>query len=159
VGDFCRTVYSRPEFIQTLAKSTPISQHVKVDYELRGCPINKDQLLEVLSAFLNGRKPVAPTHAVCVDCKLNGTVCVMVAKGLPCMGPLTQTGCGALCPAYGRACYGCFGPKETPNTASWSQWEEAQGASQEDLVRAFRTFNAYAPAFREESEKHEKAPK
>ena len=127
VKEFISIVYARPDYIETLKKSTPITDHVFVDFELRGCPINKYQLVEVLSAFLNGRKPNTPPHSVCVECKLRGTVCVMVAQGTPCLGPVTQAGCGALCPAYARGCYGCFGPKETPNTASLSALVERAG--------------------------------
>jgi coenzyme F420-reducing hydrogenase gamma subunit len=156
VKEFISIVYARPEFIETLNKSTPISDHVRVDFELRGCPIDKQQLIEVISAYLFGRKPNTPPHSVCVECKRRGTVCVMVASGTPCLGPVTQCGCGAICPAYARGCYGCFGPKETPNTASLAAWWPGLGVSQEDLVRAFRSFNAYAEPFRRESEAHEK---
>ncbi len=156
VKEFASIVYARPDYIETLKKSTPITDHVFVDFELRGCPVNKYQLVEVLSAYLNGRKPNTPPHAVCVECKQRATVCVMVASGTPCMGPVTQAGCGALCPAYARGCYGCFGPKETPNTPALSAWWSQLGVSERDLVRAFRSFNAYAEPFRRESESHEK---
>ena len=156
VKEFLSIVYAQPEYIETLNKSTPIADHVFVDFELRGCPINKQQLLEVISAFLHGRKPNTPPHSVCIECKLRGTVCVMVAHGTPCLGPVTQAGCGAICPTYHRGCYGCFGPKETPNTASLSQWWLRLGVSRPDLTRVFRSFNAYAEPFRKESEVHEK---
>jgi sulfhydrogenase subunit delta len=156
VKEFISIVYARPEYIATLNKSTAIADHVRVDFELRGCPINKHQLVEVISAFLHGRKPNTPPHSVCIECKQRGTVCVMVARGIPCLGPVTQAGCGAICPAYTRGCYGCFGPKETPNTASLSAWWSSLGVSERDLVRAFRGFNAYAEPFRKESEAHEK---
>jgi coenzyme F420-reducing hydrogenase gamma subunit len=155
VDEFISIVYARPDYIDTLERSTPIADHVRVDFELRGCPINKRQLLEVISAFLHGRKPNTPPHSVCIECKLRGTVCVMVAKGIPCLGPVTQAGCGAICPAYARGCYGCFGPKETPNMRSLSAWWGRLGVGEEDMVRALRTFNANAEAFREESEAHE----
>jgi sulfhydrogenase subunit delta len=156
VKEFLSIVYAQPEYIETLNKSTPIADHVFVDFELRGCPINKQQLLEVISAFLHGRKPNTPPHSVCIECKLRGTVCVMVAHGTPCLGPVTQAGCGAICPTYHRGCYGCFGPKETPNTASLSQWWSHLGVRRPDLIRAFRSFNACAEPFRKESEVHEK---
>jgi sulfhydrogenase subunit delta len=155
VRDFVSIVYASPQYIKTLNKSTPIADHVFVDFELRGCPINKAQLVEVLSAFLNEREPNTPRHSVCVECKLRGTVCEMVARGTPCMGPVTQAGCGALCPAYDRGCYACFGPKETPNTRSLAFWWQHLGVGREDLIRGFRSFNAYAEAFRKESEAHE----
>jgi coenzyme F420-reducing hydrogenase gamma subunit len=138
-----------------LKTSTPIEAHVAVDFQLRGCPINKYQLLEVLNAFLNGRRPNIPTHSVCIECKRNGVVCVMVAHGTPCMGPVTHAGCGALCPAYNRGCYGCFGPMETPNARPLSsRWKEL-GVDRDGLIRAFRSYNAGAESFRKESEIHE----
>lgn len=155
VAEFISIVYARPEYIETLSQSTPISAHVRVDFELRGCPINKQQLVEVISALLNGRKPNTPSHSVCIECKQRGTVCVMVAHGTPCLGPVTHAGCGAICPNYARGCYGCFGPMESPNTKSLSkQWNQL-GANEKDLLRVFRSFNASAEPFRKESEAHE----
>src|SRR5262245_19567499 len=115
VKQFISVVYATPAYIQTLDRSTPIADHVPVDFELRGCPINKRQLLEVISAYLQGRRPDISPESVCMECKRRGSVCVMVAHGTPCLGPVTHAGCGAICPAYGRSCYGCYGPKETPN--------------------------------------------
>lgn len=155
VKDFISIVYANPEYIDTLKKSTPIADHIPVDFELRGCPINKTQLMEVINAFLNHRKPAISPHSTCVECKLKGTVCVMVAQGTPCLGPVTHAGCGAICPSYNRGCYGCYGPMETPNTKALSRrWQEL-GVEKPDLVRAFRGFNAWADAFRKESETHE----
>ena len=156
VKEYASIVYASPQYIDSLGKSTPISDHVQVDYQLWGCPINKRQLVEVLSAFLNGRKPNIPAHSVCMTCKMHGTVCVMVAHGTPCLGPVTHDGCGALCPSYNRGCYGCFGPKETPNTHSLSEWWTRLGVKDRDIMRVFRTFNANTEAFRRESEIHEK---
>ena len=154
VKEFVSIVYATPAYISTLDRSTPIAAHVFVDFELRGCPIRKEQLLEVISAFLHGRKPNTPTNSVCVECKLRGTVCVMVAHGTPCLGPVTQAGCGAICPAYHRGCYGCFGPQETPNAPSLSAWWVRLGVRERDLVRVFRSFNAGAEPFREAAESH-----
>lgn len=155
VRDFTSLVYATPQYIQTLNKSTPIVDHVRVDYELHGCPINKRQLVEVLSAFLNGRRPNIPSHSVCTECKRSGAVCVMVAHGTPCLGPVTHAGCGALCPSYNRGCYGCYGPMESPNTAALAKGWVQLGAKETDLLRAFRSYNSYAEAFRRESEAHE----
>jgi coenzyme F420-reducing hydrogenase gamma subunit len=154
VKEYTSVVYARPDYIRTLATSTAIAEHVPVDFELHGCPINKRQLIEVISAFLVGRRPVVPPHSVCVECKLKGNVCVMVAHGTPCLGPVTHAGCGALCPSYDRGCYGCFGPMQTPNTASLSGALAELGMNKETLRRVYRTFNATAGAFREESERH-----
>jgi len=155
VEAFVAAVYPSPQYIQTLATSTPIAAHVSVDYELRGCPIDKAQLLEVISAFIAGRKPSIASSSVCVECKLRGTPCVMVAHGTPCLGPVTHAGCGALCPAFNRGCYGCFGPMETPNTSSLAGRWRALGAAPREVHRVFRTFNAAAEAFRQESDAHD----
>ena len=147
VAQFRSLVYASPEHIDTLATSTPISAHVPVDYELRGCPIDRRQLLEVLSAFLIGRKPNLPDTSVCTECKRRGLTCVMIADGTPCLGPVTQAGCGALCPAYRRGCFGCFGPMTSPNIPALVSQLRACGLSEDAIQRAFRTFNAAAPAF------------
>jgi sulfhydrogenase subunit delta len=156
VADFIKAVYPQPRYIKTLAQSTPLSAHVKVDFELNGCPINKVQLLEVIGAYLAGRRPVVAAHSVCLECKLRGNICLLV-QGTPCLGPVTHAGCGALCPTYHRGCYGCYGPKETPNTASLAAcFSRRLGVSKDNLVRAFRTFYNSAPQFRRESEAHER---
>jgi coenzyme F420-reducing hydrogenase gamma subunit len=152
VEEFRRAVYARPEYISTLSTSTPIADHVPVDLELRGCPINKRQLLEVLSALLDGRAPNLPTESVCAECKRRGNVCVMVARGTPCLGPVTQSGCGAICPAYDRGCYGCFGPTETPNLPSLVARLGELGMDRGQRLRVFRTYNAGSPPFRAASE-------
>ena len=155
VAEFTRVVYAEPDFISTLATSTPISDHVPVDFELNGCPINKLQLVEVISAHLNERRPRVRSHSVCVECKRRGTVCVMVAHGTPCLGPVTHAGCNALCPSYNRGCYGCYGPMETPNTPSLSRRMAELGSEDVDIVRVYRTFNAAKEPFRSASEAHE----
>jgi sulfhydrogenase subunit delta len=153
VNDFIAAVYASPQYIETLTTSTSISAHVAVDYELHGCPINKTQLIEVISAFLVGRKPAIASHSVCIECKRHGTVCVMV-QGTPCLGPVTHAGCGAICPSFRRGCYGCYGPMESPNTTALAREWRALGATSQDVQRVFRTFNAAAEPFLKESEAH-----
>ena len=154
VKEFAAAVYARPEYIDTLKTSTGIAEHVRVDFELRGCPPDGRQLLEVVSAHLQGRKPNVSSVSICMECKRQGHVCVQVAHGTPCLGPVTHDGCGALCPAHLRGCYGCFGPKEQPNTGSLARWWSGMGVSPVEIRRAYRTFNANAEPFRKESEAH-----
>jgi coenzyme F420-reducing hydrogenase gamma subunit len=149
VREFISAVYATPAYISTLETSTPISAHVAVDFELHGCPINKYQLVEVVTAFLHGRKPGIPSTSVCTECKRRGVVCVTVAHGTPCLGPVTHAGCGGLCPAFNRGCFGCFGPKETPNTAALIPLLRDNGLSTGEVQRIFQTFNASSEAFRE----------
>jgi sulfhydrogenase subunit delta len=154
-GDFLRSVYARPDYIETLSTSTAIADHVPVDFELRGCPINRHQLVEVLQSLAAGRRPQTATHSVCLDCKRRGTVCVTVAQGIPCLGPITQSGCGAICPSYDRGCYGCFGPAAQPNCNSLSDHLIKTGTASAALVPLLRNYNAAAPAFRTESDRLE----
>ncbi len=156
VSEFTQIVYATPEYISTLDRSMPISSFVKVDYELRGCPINKNQLVEILNAFLNKRKPNISPSSVCIECKLKGNICVMVANGTPCMGGVTHAGCGAICPSYNRGCYGCFGPMDSSNPPSLTQQFKELGESKYNIMLAFRGFNAYAAPFRKESDENEK---
>ncbi len=149
VREYLGVVYAHPRYIATLDTSTAIADHVPVDFELRGCPIDRRQLLEVINAFLVGRRPSIPSYSVCVECKFRGNVCVTVAHGTPCLGPVTHAGCGALCPTYHRGCYGCFGPAETPDTAALEPTLLSCGMSPVTIRRAYRTFNAEAPAFRD----------
>lgn len=152
VEAYKRIVYARPDYISSLATSTPIAAHVAVDFELPGCPVDKRMLLRFISAILNGRAPDIPRHSVCVTCKARGISCVMV-RGIPCMGPVTNAGCGALCPRYERGCYGCFGPQENANTDALAAEWRAHGVREADIRRAFHAFNAWAPPFREAGEK------
>jgi sulfhydrogenase subunit delta len=155
VEEFTRAVYASPEYIESLETATPIAAHVFVDFELRGCPINHYQLLEVVAAVLTGRKPVIPTHSVCIECKRRGIPCRLVSAGQPCLGPITQAGCGALCPGVNRPCYGCFGPMEMPNIASLGDWFGGLGCTPGEIVRMLRSFNGYLEPFKQASERYE----
>lgn len=152
VHDYAEAVYPHPEWIESLAKSKPIQDYVKVDYELRGCPISKPQLLEFLTAILAGRKPNLPTYSVCEECKRKGRVCIVVGSGKACMGPITQAGCGAICPSFGRGCYGCFGPCDSANTESWSTLMTRLGVSKPEQVRLLRGINCAAEPLSTQSE-------
>ncbi|CAK0753843.1 sulfhydrogenase subunit delta [Gammaproteobacteria bacterium] len=144
---FRDAIYAHPEFIYTLARSTPIAEHVTVDAELRGCPIDPGQLLELLTALMTGRRPQLRDEAVCMECKRRGAVCVMVSKGIPCLGQVTQTGCGAICPRYGRGCYGCFGPRPQVNTTGFLHYLQLE-RPREEIGRLFAGFTAYSEPFR-----------
>ena len=159
VEEYTRYVYAHPEYIETLETSTPISEHVKVDFELRGCPVDKYQLVEVISAFAHGRRPRIPTYSVCVECKRAGNICVPVSQGTPCLGPVTQAGCGAICPSFNRGCYACFGPQDSQNCHGMADRLAALGMTSEEMIRAYRTFNATCEPFHAESLRHERARK
>jgi sulfhydrogenase subunit delta len=145
---FRNAVYPRPEFVESLAASTPVSDHVAVDAALYGCPISGGQLLELLTALTVGRRPQLPDEAVCAECKRRGNVCILVADGVACLGPVTRTGCGALCPAFNRGCYGCFGPRESANTVALARDLDDRGQTPAEIGRLFANFNVGAAPFR-----------
>jgi sulfhydrogenase subunit delta len=147
------SVYPEPRYIESLAQTRPVVDFVAVDGELRGCPISPGQLREFLGALVTGRRPQLPDEAVCLECKRRGVVCVAVAGGIPCLGPVTRTGCGAICPAYGRGCYGCFGPRESANTVSLAAWL-SDDRSARDVGRLFAGFTAWSGPFRSTIDAH-----
>ena len=140
-------IYASPEYIHTLDKSTPIKDHVKVDFELWGCPVNKRQIVTTIRALLFYVTPVEIHEKVCMECKRLQATCVMVTKGEPCMGPVTRTGCGALCPRFGRACYACYGPGDSINTSALSRRFSGLGLPDELAAQRFLFINSNAEAF------------
>ncbi len=160
VDEMARHVYPKPEYLRTLETATPIASHVFVDFELRGCPVNKAHIVELVSAYLAGRRPAIPTYSVCIECKRQGFPCVLVSRGEPCLGPITQAGCGALCPGCHRACYGCFGPSEHANVPSLGDWFTGElGRSAGDMKRMLRSFNGYLEPFKRASDLYEEEEK
>jgi sulfhydrogenase subunit delta len=158
VAEFASVVYPHPEYLDVLARSTPIRAHVTVEAELRGCPVDKAQLLEAVAAVLQDRKPRIPDASVCAECKRRGLVCVLVAHGQPCLGPVTQAGCSALCPGFSRGCFGCFGPHPSANTAALADHLRTLGVPAIDVERLFGTFNVGAPAFAAEVSRQAASP-
>jgi coenzyme F420-reducing hydrogenase gamma subunit len=145
---FKEAVYPEPKLVRSLEKALPISDYVGVDFELRGCPISKEQLLQFFSAVLRGARPRLPTNAVCFECKRKGNVCVVVADGTPCLGPATVDGCGAICPSYARGCYGCFGPSDDVNLKSYASWLEKSGVERSTVKLLVKGINSYSKEFR-----------
>jgi sulfhydrogenase subunit delta len=156
VREFAKIVYPKPEYISSLVRSMPVASYVNVDYELRGCPVDKYQLIEIIMSFVQKRKPNIQTGSTCIECKMKGNVCIMVSQGTACLGPVTHQGCGAICPGYNRGCYGCFGPMLPPNTKSLVSRFKELGYTSFEVMTMLRSYNAYAEQFRKESEANEK---
>ena len=148
IEEFKRQVYPNPEWIKALGHARPISDYVKVDYELRGCPVSKDRLLSFVKQILLGKTPYLKRDSLCMECKRKGNVCVIVSKGIPCLGPVVQEGCGALCPTYGRGCYGCFGPSSDPRPFELAEVFEDLGLSKNEVATKFKTFTGWSEPFR-----------
>ncbi len=145
---FKQAVYPDPKSVKSLEKALPVSDFVSVDFELRGCPISREQLLEFLSAVLRGARPRLPSNSVCFECKRKGNVCVAVAGGIPCLGPVTVAGCGAICPSYTRGCFGCFGPSDDVNLKSYVAWLEGGGLDRQSVKLLVKGINSYSKEFR-----------
>jgi sulfhydrogenase subunit delta len=142
-------VYPHPEQVEMLPGATPISDHVKVDLRLVGCPVDTRQVLGAIRSLLSGAKPAEETEKVCMECKRLGHICVLITAGEPCLGPVTVSGCGALCPGLGRGCYGCYGPGENVETASLTRWMAARGMGAQAIAHRFMYQNSGAKGFRE----------
>lgn len=148
--EWVASIYASPEYIKSLSTSTPISHHVKVDWELWGCPVNSNQVLEAIRFLLSNATPQIKRDSECMECKRKGTICILITKKQPCMGPVTQMGCGSLCPSVGRGCYACYGPKENPNTKSLGNcFEHHLGLTREAIAQKFLHINNQASAFNE----------
>jgi len=147
-GEVLAQVYPKPDWINSLEKSSPISDHVQVDYAVDGCPVNKLQLMSILKQILTGRKPYHRRESLCQECKRKGNVCVMVAQGTPCLGPIMTEGCGALCPSYSRGCYGCFGPMIDPKPEALASRFEEMGLSKDEIALRLRSVSGWAEPVR-----------
>jgi coenzyme F420-reducing hydrogenase gamma subunit len=155
VAEWKAHVYPRPDEVEALPTSTPLSAHVRVDHHIHGCPPDKGQVLRVLLRALLGATPDLPGHSVCFECKRRGNPCVVVTRGLPCMGPVTRAGCGALCPSLERECYACFGPCEDPNPEPLAEAFLGLGLSRRDVARRFRGIYGERPDFRRVADRME----
>jgi sulfhydrogenase subunit delta len=152
VQEWTQAIYAQPQYIATLAESTPIREHIRVDFEVWGCPVNTRQVLNAIRDLLSGVSPRDDTTKVCLECKRRNYTCVMVSHGLPCLGPVTRSGCGALCPSLGRECYGCYGPAENPNTQALTQQFQSLGLDRQQIVNRFRAINCHADVFNDTAE-------
>ena len=148
-------VYPEPQVARALEKSLPLGDFVAVDFELRGCPVSKAQLLQFFSAVLRGTKPRLPRNAVCFECKRIGVACLVVTDRTPCLGPVTSSGCGAICPSHGRGCYGCFGPSDDANLDSYAAWLESHGVEHSTIEPLVKGLNSRSTEFRSWLEKNE----
>ena len=151
-----QAIYAQPAFIQTLERADPVSKHIEVDFEIWGCPVNGAQVLAAVRQLLFGVAPLDQKDKVCMECKRQHAVCVMVSEGKPCLGPVTRTGCGAICPRFGRDCYACFGPAENINPDALGHRLAGLGLPPSDIARRFLFINSNAPAFADAGKKHYK---
>jgi sulfhydrogenase subunit delta len=149
-----RKVYKKLSSVHSI-RPHAIDAYVKVDGYIRGCPPGERDLYEALSSVLAGKKPDFLEYSVCIECKLKGNICVLVAYAMPCMGPVTNAGCGALCPSMNRACYSCFGPMKQANGPALAKKFKMMGLPKDDIVRKFTEFGAGTIEFRRAIEAYE----
>lgn len=150
-----KRVYEDPLLINS-NRVQPIDAYVRVDAYLRGCPFEESELLEVISAYKLGKKPELPRGSVCTECKMKDNLCILIARNELCMGPVTNAGCGALCPSRGRPCYSCHGPMDDPNARALAELFETRRLSPEDIIRKFSEFGGLTLPFRKAIDQHER---
>lgn len=139
-------VYGDSSRIEVMPASG-IGDHVKVDVKLSGCPIDATQLLAVAASLLKDHLPYIVRKPVCLECKLRENACVLIENNLPCLGPVTAGGCGALCPSAGAACYGCWGPCEDPQMDAMAQILLEKGFRLSEVLTRLQAFGAPAGLF------------
>lgn len=120
----------------------PLSDFVKVDLSIPGCPMEKTEFIRTVASLLNGDVPLQATYPVCMECKMNENDCLLVSRGLPCAGPVTVAGCNARCPGFNVVCIGCRGPVDEANLSSLEKIFGNKNVSEEDVKRKLRTFAA-----------------
>jgi coenzyme F420-reducing hydrogenase gamma subunit len=143
-AEVIRQVYGNngPAASWDIGPHRPLSDFVKVDLCIPGCPIEKEEFLRAISSLLNGDMPLMPAYPVCLECKMKENECLLLAKGLPCAGPVTMAGCGARCPGYNIACVGCRGPVVEANMGSMEQLLQEKQYQLDEIKRKLRTFAA-----------------
>jgi len=140
--EMVRAVYGSDRLPVEVFKPKAVSQVVKVDYELPGCPMDKRQFVYTVASLLAGVKPFFPNVPVCHECKLSETECLTL-KGIPCQGPVSFAGCGAPCTSAGVGCQGCRGNCDFPNFPQMVQLLKERGLSEEDAYKFLKVFRGY----------------
>ena len=134
-------VYGDDKYLFPTLPALPISAAVKVDYNVRGCPMTQIEFLKVFTALVMGKEPIEPTQSVCVECKLNENECVY-SKGMICLGPVTRAGCNAHCTNVGQYCTGCRGLVPEPNLAGMREILVEHGLSVDEAWKRLQLYNA-----------------
>jgi len=137
--DVRKYVYGKKWQVHDTYAARPLEAVVKVDYSIHGCPIDRQDFLEIVKSLVLGRTPNSPKYAVCVECRLKENVCVL-DKDMPCLGPVTRAGCDALCPSMGNSCEGCRGLVENPNVEATKDFLADKGLAVDDILRQFSLF-------------------
>ncbi|MBK6898356.1 MAG: NADH:ubiquinone oxidoreductase [bacterium] len=134
-------VYGQDKYLFPTLPALPLSAVVKVDVNVRGCPMTQLEFLKVFTALVMGKAPIEPGNSVCTECKLKDNECVY-EKGMICLGPVTRAGCDAQCPTFGQYCTGCRGLVPEPNVEAMQEILVAHGLSMDDARKKLQLFNA-----------------
>ncbi|MCS7099556.1 MAG: hypothetical protein RMH84_01785 [Sulfolobales archaeon] len=149
VGEDLRKVveasYPNPSFIEVLPDVKSVDSVVSVDYKLPGCPVNGESLARLLVKLALGGSETPIVENLCSECKRRGVFCVTVLSGKPCLGPVVMAGCGALCPSFGRGCYGCYGLStlvvDRERLEEFLKTLEKFGVGRDDLVALLKAYS------------------
>ncbi|MGM5487928.1 MAG: hypothetical protein ACQESG_03190 [Nanobdellota archaeon] len=116
-----------------------IDKHVNVDYYLRGCPLVKEEFVELVLSLLNGKEPYQRPYPVCTECRMKENACLL-DQGELCLGALSYMGCGAPCPSQGQPCLACRGPNDDARLEAFIRLMESKKRSRKNIQEAFNLF-------------------
>ncbi|WP_048146765.1 NAD(P)-dependent hydrogenase/sulfhydrogenase 2 subunit delta [Pyrococcus abyssi] len=139
VKEGLRKIYGDMKGPSKVLEPRAVVEHVPVDFAIPGCPYDKDEVFQVLMDIARGVEPVTKDYPVCLECKLNEYECVLLKRGVPCLGPVTLGGCNAKCPSIGLGCIGCRGLVPDPNIPGLVEVLK-NIIPEEDIVRKLKTF-------------------
>lgn len=128
--------------------AVPLSAYVKVDFFIHGCPVNPNEVVRIIEELLSGKKPSYRGYSVCFECKLAGNPCRIAVFNKPCLGPIGQGGCGAICVSGGSPCYACFGLREDANIPALIKILENL-TDKNEIERYFTMFYRHVPELQE----------
>ncbi|MFZ9035530.1 MAG: sulfhydrogenase subunit delta [Francisellaceae bacterium] len=133
---------------EELDTAKPVSAYIDVDFEIAGCPVSSQQMFAAVRQLLFTVEPEKTVDPVCTTCKHRGITCVMVARGEPCLGPVTADGCDALCPSINRGCYGCYGVAKFANFTAMTNKLKQMGFSEAEIARKYHFINNQQQGFK-----------
>lgn len=140
--DVKKIVYGKDARHFNTILAQPIDAVVKVEHHLYGCPMIKEEFVDLVTSLISGKKPVVPNYPVCVECKIQENVC-MFHKGVYCLGPITRAGCKAICITYGNSCEGCRGLTDDVNINSQTDIMKEHGLSLDEALSKFKLYGGY----------------
>ncbi len=126
-------------------EAMPLSAVIKVDLEIYGCPINKEEVERIVTNLVLGKTVKHPKYPVCMECKARENICLF-DLGEPCLGSVTRAGCDAWCPSNRLGCWGCRGPAPAANLDELKKIVAQRNIPMERLLDRLECFGGFSQA-------------